>query len=176
MMDKISKIKELIPFLDEQEDFFLIDILNNTIRELKHDYKSKHSVTKQEIGVATGGIKRTLKVFLNNEDKVQIKISKIIKRSGNCNACKFSQAIKDEDLVYYMGSFTWAEDSERCKRCFKRCEFLESICKKRIEENNRCVKNALENNNELIKYKAIINKINLKLNNNKLKLKNYATS
>lgn len=171
MSDKLDKIKELIPLLDEKKDFLLLCALKSEITKEKIIYLSKHEVTPKEIRKAYFGLKRTLRTYFNNEDPYINKIVSILEKN-DCNSCRYSKTVyNDKNEVYYK---TPSKSNNVCESCITRCELLQNVIDKREEENERCIEEALKNNKDLVKYKAILNKINLKIY--KLKQKNYATS
>ena len=91
-MNKIDKIKELLPLLDQEDDAILIYLLNEITTKVKIDYLSKYSVTPKEINKAKMGLRATIKPFLLSQDTKYKKINKILKDS-DCGSCKFSKTI-----------------------------------------------------------------------------------
>jgi hypothetical protein len=168
-----TQIKNLIEILDKKDDYLLIEMLKQKLYNTRQDILSKVSVTDKEKENAIKGMIRTLRTFFDDEYKNiprYRKLEKIIDRS-DCDYCKF------KELKEYKGTYYYSfRENERCFRCKKRSDiFHDEIDKYRKNQYDLDFFN-FDDYDELVKLKAIVNKINKKLIDRKQKLRNYDAS
>jgi len=172
MITTNQKIKELIKELNPLEDFFLIDLLKIKLEEKTQTYLKKYEVSEKEYYHANTGVTKILwRVLRENQDSRRLKIDNILERT-DCRNCKFSLSKSSHvgygDRVSLVTYKTRQEESERCDRCENKRDIFYNESELYYNAD-RYAESKVKEQEELIKCKALINKL-------KTKLKDYATS
>lgn len=170
-------INNIILLLDKNEDALLIGLLNEKIKTII-EFNNKVTLTYKEIEKAKLGMYTKLSNELQYDldcNDYYTKLIKLRQTVFNCGNCKYSKVKRHYYKKTYF-DYNTKNDLDICKRCNDRDNILMNIENEIADKTKYNILHSIndEKFNELYKCKALLNKINTKLNT--LKRKNYATS
>jgi len=165
-MELDELVDELINKLDSKKDYFLIELLNQKIRDINQEYLLKHLFTDYELNRAKRGGHRTLETFMKrdvNMHKDEIKILKIDERTLTCKNCKFAKTeVWSRGYVHYS-----PHSNERCIRCGTREQQLLEIQQAYIDAREKRIDDIQQSERfkEIWECKTVIIKLQNRLRN-----------
>ena len=160
-------IENLLSLLDADQDWLLVTLLTQRLKNENEWYNSKHSYSYREKRNAHRGMVRMLQNFQQaelREDSFTIKAEKIMQRNS-CEFCPFSKTRthfgKHQEYYYQVG-----DDTDRCRRCEKRKDTLQDA----IDDREKYLQplspeQILESTDyeHVLEYRTMLNKLRTKI-------------
>lgn len=158
-----NEINNLLPHLNSDEDWLLIDLLNLKLNKLLFSKHNPH-FTQKELSMTESGLFKQISNYLNENTSKNVKYLKAEKILSNnsCDTCKYAiketRFYKDLELNLYCHP---NRGNAICESCINRCDKLHQI----IDNSDLDIKCSVNSviSDDVLKTKALINKLQRKI-------------